>query len=155
MLVVGSLLEDGRPVESGSKYRKATEQQQKGSSIKIINEEEFLSLLGAPAAAAPAAATPAAAAAPAAAAPAAAAPRGAGVGAPRLPAAAAAAAAAAAPGAAAATTAATAAAGKTFSLWVEKYRPQTAEEFVGNAAAFSMLLSWLRDWRDVCLRGKP
>ncbi|OEH73798.1 replication factor c [Cyclospora cayetanensis] len=45
-LVVGAELEDGRPVESGMKHRKATELQQKGGNIRIIREEEFLEMLG-------------------------------------------------------------------------------------------------------------
>lgn len=131
-MVIGSLLEDGRAVESGSKYRKASELQQKGGSIQIIDEAQFLELLG-PAAAAAAAASHAAAAASIAAADAAA---------------------AAAPAASSPAAAAPAAAGGRCALWAEKYRPQTSEEFVGNAELFRLLREWLRDWQDVCIRGQ-
>ena len=123
---MGSLLEDGRPVESGAKYRKANELQQKGGSIEIIDEDAFLRMLG-EAPTAPAAAAAAAAAA----------------------------AVAVAPAPATAVTKATAADGDASSLWAEKYRPRTPDEFVGNAEPFRLLLEWLRDWNDVCLRGRP
>ena len=46
-LVVGSVLEDGRPPNEGSKYRKALEQQKKGKDKpKIVQEAEFLALFG-------------------------------------------------------------------------------------------------------------
>ncbi|XP_026192006.1 replication factor C subunit 1 [Cyclospora cayetanensis] len=132
-LVVGAELEDGRPVESGMKHRKATELQQKGGNIRIIREEEFLEMLGGVAHAASSAPLKSAAekAAPAAA------NRAASAAAlPSLPAA-----------------AALQVQDSRWSVWAEKYRPQTPEEFVGNEGPFQLLLQWLRDWHDVCIKG--
>jgi len=38
-LIIGSILEDGRQVEEGNKYKKAKKNEAKG--LKIITEEEF------------------------------------------------------------------------------------------------------------------
>ena len=48
-LVIGGLLEDGRPVESGSKYRKTTELNEgkrKDNPIEILDEDKFVELVG-------------------------------------------------------------------------------------------------------------
>ena len=32
-------------------------------------------------------------------------------------------------------------------MWVEKYRPQTLDEVIGNEEAKAMLISWLKNWK--------
>ena len=45
-LVVGSVLEDGRPPNESSKYRKAQAQMEKTGKPKIVNEAEFIAMFG-------------------------------------------------------------------------------------------------------------
>lgn len=41
----------------------------------------------------------------------------------------------------------------TDTLWVEKYKPQSAQELVGNNSHVATLRQWLHQWEDVHLRG--
>ena len=48
-LVIGQILEDGRPVETGSKFRKTSELNEgkrKENPIEVLNEAEFSKLIG-------------------------------------------------------------------------------------------------------------
>mmetsp|Transcript_113041 Transcript_113041/g.359152 ORF Transcript_113041/g.359152 Transcript_113041/m.359152 type:complete len:798 (+) Transcript_113041:38-2431(+) len=38
--------------------------------------------------------------------------------------------------------------------WVERHKPKSLDELLGNASAVKKLTSWLRDWDDVVLRGR-
>jgi replication factor C subunit 1 len=40
-------------------------------------------------------------------------------------------------------------------MWVDKYAPTNADEIVGNNAAFSKLLYWLRHWDTLCPKPGP
>lgn len=40
------------------------------------------------------------------------------------------------------------------SLWIERHRPRSPEDLLGNREIFRTLMEWLRDWREVCLKGK-
>jgi len=45
-LVHGSVLEDGRPIEEGSKYKKMLDLGKKGNGPKLLSEEEFIVMAG-------------------------------------------------------------------------------------------------------------
>jgi hypothetical protein len=38
-------------------------------------------------------------------------------------------------------------------LWVEKYKPKTSQDLVGNQSNVQSLRQWLHQWEDVHLRG--
>jgi hypothetical protein len=41
----------------------------------------------------------------------------------------------------------------TDTLWVEKYKPRSTSELVGNQTNVSTLRQWLHQWEDVNLKG--
>eukprot|EP00933_Yihiella_yeosuensis_P040860 TRINITY_DN35266_c0_g1_i1.p1 TRINITY_DN35266_c0_g1~~TRINITY_DN35266_c0_g1_i1.p1 ORF type:complete len:818 (-),score=211.02 TRINITY_DN35266_c0_g1_i1:195-2363(-) len=130
-LVVGSHLDDGRAVEETSKYRKVEELKAKGKKHpQIINEAEFLKLLGA----APAAPAP-------------------------MPPVIAATGGSSSSSTAPAKAKATAGDSPSISAtehanWVDSYAPKNFEQLVGNNSVVRKLTEWLRDWDDVVLKGK-
>lgn len=40
-------------------------------------------------------------------------------------------------------------------MWVDKYAPETADDLVGNTAAFERLLYWLQNWDELHAGGPP
>ncbi|PHJ20163.1 aaa family [Cystoisospora suis] len=155
-LVTGSILEDGREVSTGSKYRKALQLQTEGGSnkkggksvIQIVNESEFLTMLGKTHSnlshvegqqQSPSlqeekkdnhTATSLARLSPS----------------------------------LSSSSSSSGGGGdeeeRSFErdsgslLWTEKYRPMHAEDLVGNREQMRNLQTWLNDWKDVCLLGK-
>lgn len=39
-------------------------------------------------------------------------------------------------------------------LWAEKWRPEKAQDILGNGEAVRKLLAWLQNWYDTCILGK-
>ena len=113
-LVTGPSLEDGRPMEEGSKYRKVQEMITQGKEgPQIITEESLLALLGdLPIAAKPVPVLQALN------------PKPSSTSAPRS------------------------------QPWVEKYRPQSQAELVGNTGMVQKLSGWLADWHKVNFEGE-
>ncbi|CBZ54546.1 putative replication factor c subunit [Neospora caninum Liverpool] len=137
-LVAGSLLEDGRDVTTGSKYRKALQLMQDGSakqkaSLKILHEQEFLAMLPESTQKKPKMEA-----------------RKSPEEASRIE----------SEKAVKCDQKADGKAGQQSDetsqnvLWAEKYRPKRADDFVGNREHLRTLQAWLADWADVCLHGK-
>ena len=38
-------------------------------------------------------------------------------------------------------------------LWTKKYKPLRLSEIIGNTTVINAIITWLRDWNDVVLRG--
>lgn len=158
-LVTGSILEDGREVSTGSKYRKALQLQTEGGSskkggkslIQIVNESEFLSMLGKTHTNLPHAEgqhqTPSLQEEKK--------DKGSyhtSTSISRL-----------SPSLSSTSSSSGGGGGeeeRSFErdsgsiLWTEKYRPMHAEDLVGNREQMRNLQTWLSDWKDVCLLGK-
>lgn len=132
ILVHGSILEDGRPVESGNKHKTAMAlrgglkldgKPTKPHYVEIVSEEEFFKLYpvekesqSQSAETAVSLATPIV-------------PRN-------------------------GDNAATANKGlRDDRLWAEKWRPERVEDILGNGEAIKKLAAWLKDWHDVCMLG--
>lgn len=164
-LLIGSCLEDGRDVRTGSKWNKTQDLIAKGAKITVLTEDEFYdkvesSLPPAERAAAQAARLGHAAAgkgmegldaAPSAGA------AGAGAGAASstaiVPASRAGAGAGAEAGAGAASSRGAAGAGGVAAdaLWVDRYKPRSFADLVGNQRELQALDGWLKDWESVHL----
>ncbi|ESS30893.1 ATPase, AAA family protein [Toxoplasma gondii VEG] len=136
-LVAGALLEDGRDVTTGSKYRKALQLMHDGkgkqkTSLKILHEQEFLAMLPENAEKKPTLEA-----------------RQLQEETSRLE--------------SAKTVKSDGSADEPDRqhsdensgtlLWAEKYRPKRADDFVGNREHLRTLQTWLADWADVCLHG--
>ncbi len=39
-------------------------------------------------------------------------------------------------------------------MWTDKYKPKSAADLIGNSQLIHQLYEWLKDWDDVCIRGK-
>lgn len=108
-LVIGSVLEDGRAVEEGSKYKKMVQlRAEKKSAPQLLTESEFLNKIGISSSV---------------------------------------------PQREAFTPLVTSTyqgqgGNHSTSLWVDKYAPQTLNQFVGNSSTVSKLMEWLKKWKS-------
>lgn len=106
-LVTGAVLEDGRAIEEGSKYKKLKQLESEGKpGPSLLTEDQFLALVGVD----PVPLSPAPV------------------------------------GEIAAVI--TAKESTIPPLWVDKYEPQSLQEYVGNASTVKKLIEWLQKWQS-------
>jgi replication factor C subunit 1 len=133
MLVTGRVLEDGRPIESGSKFREVTDRNEKAGEpvVRVFNEASFINFLESTLPSAERAAQRVSGAA--------------GVGVSG---------AGAGVGMGVGAGAIERAPREMSGLWTDKYAPIGFAELVGHQGQVTSLDNWIRDWEDMHVTGK-